>query len=235
MCKRLVPFSMVAGSYKLSKAYIPVAILFFPRKRRLYIAHLKKWSSFTICHWCSSHLIGAMESIFTSINKISKKLIMLKWAYSCLVEIISGPRLLQFTAVYIHVTTMRHWCVKWCGPLTHCWNTTGGIPYISKSQLITWSNLVSAIHNSSQHHPVANFLWHWSQLKHQAQWKFGWLLADWVKWEWLCLNSSFGERALWNPSELGCMISISFNKITVKLLFHCMKCNMWHLTNIILH
>lgn len=135
MCKRLVSFSMVAGSYKLSKAYIPVAILFFPRKRRLYVAHLKKWSSFTICHWCSSHLIGAMESIFTSISKMSKKLIMLKWAYSCLAEIISG-RLLQFTAVYIHVTTMRHWCVKWCGPLTHCWNTyicTGGIPYISKS------------------------------------------------------------------------------------------------------
>ena len=104
----------------------------------------------------SSHLIGAMESIFTSISKMSKKLIMLKWAYSCLAEIISG-RLLQFTAVYIHVTTMRHWCVEWCGPLTHCWNTyicTGGMPYISKSQLITWSDLVSAIHNSSQHHPV---------------------------------------------------------------------------------
>ena len=48
-----------------------------------------------------------MESIFTSISKMSKKLIMLKWAYSCLVEIISG-RLLQFTAVVKSLTALGY-------------------------------------------------------------------------------------------------------------------------------
>ena len=85
------------------------------------------------------------------------------------------PGQLHFIATYIHFSTTRCWHVEWCSLLMHCWKRhfcTVRIPFffeswnLHESQLITWSDLASADHNSSQHHPIINSLWHQSQLKH---------------------------------------------------------------------